>query len=208
MDDGRYRDAMRVELHMSNCMLQLRRFGDVLDKCREVRRLFSEKGVQYEVAQAILFEATAYTGLKRYDEAWVALDEARSLFAAVGNDVGIALIDLQKASVLYLRQRHDESARLAQNSANVFAKHKKPVDEALARLAMARALIALNQLDSAYSQIDQVWAEYADQALPSVHYQCHHLLGAIESIRGDTALALAQFDRAIEALEHLRGSSC
>ena len=36
LSDGRHSDAVLVELFISNCLLQLRRFHEVLDKCRQL----------------------------------------------------------------------------------------------------------------------------------------------------------------------------
>ena len=81
--DGRQRHAMLVELFISDCLLQLRRFTDVLEKCRQVRALFAELGTRFEVGQAILNEAAALTGLRDFSAARASLAEARTLFEKV-----------------------------------------------------------------------------------------------------------------------------
>ncbi len=105
MADGRQRDAMLVELFVSDCLLQLRRFTDVLDKCRSVRDLFAELGARHVVAQAILDEAAAYTELGRFSEALASLGEARQMFEQEGNRAWAASVDLE-TSVVLLRQGH------------------------------------------------------------------------------------------------------
>jgi tetratricopeptide (TPR) repeat protein len=42
--DGRVRDAMRVDLYMCDCLLQVHRHQEVLDKCEQSRKLFSARG--------------------------------------------------------------------------------------------------------------------------------------------------------------------
>nr|NIV34845.1 hypothetical protein [Anaerolineae bacterium] len=74
--DGRQRDAILVELYITDCLLQLRRFSDVLVKCRQIRERFTELGTRFEVAQALLNEAVAYAGLTRTAEAIDSLAEA------------------------------------------------------------------------------------------------------------------------------------
>jgi hypothetical protein len=52
--DGRRRDAMLIELFISDCLLQLRRLDEVLRKCSRVRDLFADIGTQHVVGQAIV----------------------------------------------------------------------------------------------------------------------------------------------------------
>ncbi|MCA9970646.1 MAG: tetratricopeptide repeat protein, partial [Anaerolineales bacterium] len=90
LEDGRLRHAMLVELFVSNCLLQLRRFDEVLDKAPQIRALFAELGASFEVGQALLNEATAHMGLAQPEAALAALAEARAIFAAEGNAVAAA----------------------------------------------------------------------------------------------------------------------
>jgi tetratricopeptide (TPR) repeat protein len=54
--DGRQRDAMLVDLDVSNCLLQLRQYHGVLETCRQVRSTFSELGAHDVAAKAIVIE--------------------------------------------------------------------------------------------------------------------------------------------------------
>jgi CHAT domain-containing protein len=205
LSDGRQSDAILVELDISDCLLQLRRFNDVLDKCRRVRDLFAEFGTRREVAQATLNEAVAYAGLHRYAEALTLLAEARHLFEKEGNRVRVARADLETAAVLRHQNRFEESLVTAQACADVFQVHDLPVQEARAHLVAARAAAALNRHNQAYRLVTQALAVGKDKDIPSLVYQCHHLLGALAQARGDRQEALGEYDQAIQELERLRG---
>ena len=203
--DGRQRDAMLVELFTSDCLLQLRRFGDVLDKCRRVRDLFARLGTDQVVAQAIVNEAVAYAQLDRFPEALASLAEARHIFEAEGNRVWIAATDLEKAAIL-LRQGHDhESLALARECAILFQDSELPVWAAQASLAAGRAALALDQVALASDLALQTLDVGQEGEIPLLMYQAHALLGAAAQARGEPGEALAEYDRAIEELERLRG---
>ncbi len=99
---------------ISDCLLQLRRFPEVLEKCQHVRQLFGERGTDYEVGQAILNEASAYIGLGQHQQALQSLDEARHLFDQEGNPVAMADADLKAAQVAILEGQPESGLRLAQ----------------------------------------------------------------------------------------------
>jgi len=203
--DGRPSDAIIVELVISYCLLQLRRFTDVLDKCRQVRNLFTEIGRRREVAEATLNEAVAYAGLHRYTEALASLAEARYLFEEEGNRVWVTRTDLETAAMLCHQNRFKESLATAQACASVFQTYDLPVQEAQAHLIAARAAAALDLCDQAYRLVNQALAVGRGKDIPSLVYQCRHLLGALAQGRGDPQGALAEYDQAIQELERLRG---
>ena len=63
------RDAVLVGIYTGQCLLQLRRYEEVLALAREASDEFERSGEQFYVAQAELNEATACAGLARYEEA-------------------------------------------------------------------------------------------------------------------------------------------
>ena len=203
--DGRQRDAMLVELFISDCLLQLRRFTDVLDKCRQVRSLFNELGARYVVAQAIVNEAAAHAELGRYDEALASLAEARHIFEAGGNAVWVASADLETAAVQLRQNRFEDSLASASACAEVFRLHDSPVEEAQAHIVAARAALALGQHAQAERLTGEALAIGETRHLPTLAYHGHRLLGALAVARGNSAEALAEYDQTIEALERLRG---
>ncbi|HKZ55605.1 MAG TPA: CHAT domain-containing protein [Anaerolineales bacterium] len=203
--DGRRRDAMLVELFVSDCLLQLRRFSDVLEKCRQVRGLFSEIGTRGVVGQAMLNEAVAYAELGRHAEALDSLREARQIFEAEGNQVRVASTDLEMAAVLLKQGRGAESLALARNCIEVYDAHELAVEAAQSALAAAWAGLALGRYEQARQWASAALEVGERQNVPALRYQAEHVLGALLAARGDSTQALARYDRAMEELECLRG---
>jgi CHAT domain-containing protein/tetratricopeptide (TPR) repeat protein len=204
--DGRQRDAMLVELFISDCLLQLRRFNDVLEKCRRVRSLFAELGARRVVAQAIINEAVAYAEMGHCPEALASLAEARQIFEEEGSNITrVASTDLETAAVLLQQGRCDESLKVAQECAAVFKAHGLLVEEAQTRLVAARAALVLDRHDKALHLATEALDVGERRNVPTLTYQGHQLLGALAAAHGDRQEALAAFDRAIEAVERLRG---
>lgn len=205
MDDGRQRDAILVELFASDCLLQLRRFADVLSRCQRIREQFTELGTRYEAAQALLNEAIAYAGLGRYAEANTSLAEARRLFAEEGNPAWIACTDLEVAALLLRQGKAAQSLETAQACMEVFRQHGLSVREARARLIAAQGAATLGRRDVALRMAAEALAVAQDRDVPPMTYQGHHLLGALAADDGDVDGATAEYERAIQELERLRG---
>lgn len=205
LNDKRQRHAMLVELFLSDCLLQLRRFSDVLEKCRQVRELFSGLGTRFEVGQAILNEASAYTNLGRYNDAHASLDEARSLFEQEGNPAAVAETDLHRAGILLAENRAEEVLSLAKACEEVFTSLELPVKQARACLAGARAALALGQVSLAEEQARRALSAGEALFLPDLTYPSRYTLGLAALRQGRGLEGLAAFEQAIEDLELLRG---
>lgn len=205
LTDGRRRDAVLVDLFVSNCLLQLRRYHDVLSVCRQVRSLFSELGAQDVAAKAILNEGVAYAGLGQYNEALRSLEEAKSIFAQVGNQVWVASSDLEIAAIQRSCGDYEPSLATAQACAAIFRSHQLPVEEANAYLVAARSALPLNRPDTARSLAAQALTIGQERDVASVIYQSHYLLGILAGGLGHLERALESYEVAIEQLERLRG---
>lgn len=205
LDEGCHRDAMLVELFISDCLLQLRRFSDVLEKCRHVRELFAELGADHVVAQAIVNEAVAFTELDRYAEALASLAEAREIFQTLGNRVLVASTDLERAVVLLRQGYNDEGLAVAQECAAAFRAHILPVQEAQAHLVAARAALAQRHHSQALRLVKKALEIGELRNVPTLNYQGYYLWGDVALARGDRQDALTAYDRAIQNVERLRG---
>ena len=205
VSDGRHRDAILVDLYTSDCLLQLRRFADVLAICRRVREQFSELGTKFEVAQALVNEAVAYAGLARHTQALASLDEARATFHEQRNHVWVACTDLERSAILLRRGQPGEAYETASAAAAVFAEHSLPVREAQARLLEAQATAALDSVGAAQQLLGRVLQVADRQDIPSLSYQAHHLLGSLALTSGNDDKAAAEYALAVRELERLRG---
>ncbi len=203
--DGRHRDAILVELFISDGLLHLRRFEAVLKKCRQVRQSFREAGTQFEVAQAMLNEATALAGLNAYEEAGPVLAEARQIFVAEANLAWQVYTDLENAVLLYRQGRYEDSERLATACSAQLDRLDLRVKSAQASLVGARAALALGRTARAAEMVEAALAISRDKDVPTLTYQCHQVRGQLAEKRGDHAAALAAYEAAIGELERLQG---
>jgi CHAT domain-containing protein/tetratricopeptide (TPR) repeat protein len=203
--DGRQRDAILVDLLVCDCLLQLRRFRDVLDRCRRIRGHFTDLGTRLEVGQALLDEAVAYAGLHHYGEATSSLADAHHLFTEEGSRVWVANADLEMASVLLRRGRFGECLATAQACGAVFQTHGRPIEEARALLLGAQAACALRRYEEALEKASGALAVARSRDIPSLSYQGHAVLGALAVAKGELQSGLNAYAQAIEELERLRG---
>lgn len=203
--DGRHRDVILVDLLVTDCLLQLRRFADVLERCHQIAHTFTELGAPFEVGQALLNQAVAYVGLHRHAEAIGSLAAARSLFEQEGNLVWQACTDLETATVLCQERRFAEGLELGRACADVFRDHNLPIRAAQGDLIAARAAAALQQVDQAHCLAKDALAVAESHDVPSLTHQGHHLLGGLALARGDRPGALAHYEQAIQEFERLRG---
>ncbi|MEZ4868687.1 MAG: CHAT domain-containing tetratricopeptide repeat protein [Caldilineaceae bacterium] len=203
--DGRLSDALVVDLYISDCLLQLRRFVEVLEKCSNVCQRAAQSGDRFGMGQALLNEAIAYAGLRRYEEALSSIQEAKHCFAQEKNLVWIAYADLERGAVLYRQGDFQESIAVCAHCVDVFALHQLPVKQVQACTMAARSATALGEAEAAYRWVAKAQEIEESHRLPALEYQIHHLLGTLATQTGATAQALAEYEQAIEELEHLRG---
>jgi CHAT domain-containing protein len=208
LSGGRERDALIADLEAIDCLLQLRRFNNVLEKCAEVQD--HGFGLQMNLAQSYLHQATAYTSKypAEYDKALQAVSQARAIFEKQGNQVWMAMSDLQVATIFSLQGKDAESLTLAQSCAGIFRDHALPVNEAQAWLTAARVALKLKWHDLAYRLLldaSNIIAVQPKHTLPFLDYQIHHLLGRLAQRQAKYQQAEAEYRKAIENLELLRG---
>jgi len=203
--DGRQRDVMRVELYISDCLLQLRRFPDVIEKCKRIRGHFAELGTRQIEALAIINEAVAYAELQQYDRALISLEEARLIFLETGNQVYVASTNLEIAAVYLCQKRHADGLVLAQDCASIFSAHGLPIEVSQAFIVGARAALSLGQTVMGKELILKALQIGERLNVPTVRYQGHYLLGALANSQGNVEVAQKEFDQAVQEVEQLRG---
>ena len=124
--------------------------AEVLEKCSTIRHHFGELGIRVELAQAIVDEAIAYTGLGSYSQALSSLAEARQIFTQESNDTWVSYIDLETSEVLRNQGQAEKSLALAAASANPFAASGLPIKQAQALIVAAKSAIAVGQTARAW----------------------------------------------------------
>ncbi len=203
--DHRYRDAILAELFVSDGLLHLRRYEDVLEICQRVKETFREAGTQFEVAQALLNEATALAGLNADEGALVALDDARRIFDHEQNAAWRVYTDLEEASILYHRQKYKESANLAARSVDALHSLDLPLKEVQALLITAQATLALSRHEKTALLLEKAKETMRTMDIPVLSYRAHYLQGQLAQRFNDSEQALAAYDAAIHELERLQG---
>ena len=203
--DGRSSNAILVERFVSDLLLQVGRFQDVLQKSQQVRQEYEQHGINYEVAQALLDEAAAHAGLRQYSQALSALSAARHLFIEAENGIAVATADLEGAAIYYQQADYEICLATAVACMTTFHEHHQPRQVAQANLIAARAAAALTRYDEAAQFAQEALAIGEEQTTPWFNYQAHHILGLMARTQGLLESAAQQLDEGIQQLEQLRG---
>jgi len=205
LNDGRVRDALLLDLYLSEFLLQLRRFREVTDITRNARAFFSQTGARQEMGKTLLNEAVAYAGMEQYQEALASLDEAREHFAADANQVWIAESDTQRAALLIHLNRLQEAEILLQNSENIFHHHKMPLKVAQVQIQQAR----IAWLQQNWQRTERLARQALHTAIakesPVLAIQARHILGRVLHQQNDLWQAMSMYEQAIANLERLHG---
>lgn len=203
--DNRLRDAILADLYISDGLLQLRRYDDVIEKCRQVRETFGESGIGFEVAQAWLNEATALTGLGHYEAAETALAAAQSIFKKEENLTWQLYTDLEQTASWLAQGRYERAGSLAQSIIDRLAQLDLPLKEAQAYLLLGQTHFHLHAYKAAADALNVVLQIEAAREVPALLYQVHYWRGRISEMEQQPAVALAAYDAAIRQLEQLQG---
>lgn len=205
LSDKRYGHAMLVEIFTSHCLLQLRRFNEVLKKSGQAYDLFSKVNTPFEMGQVLLNQACAYCGIEDFDQALLKLDEAKSYFLRAENPIALADTNLQIAATLLRQNKTEQAFTMAKSSEQVFANYDLPVGQARACLVAAQAAIQSNQLEKAKVLIFKALTIGQEHELPAITYQGHHLSGRLAVKNNKPEKALAALQSSISELERLYG---
>jgi CHAT domain-containing protein/tetratricopeptide (TPR) repeat protein len=200
-----YRHSARLDLYICDCLLQMRRFADALEKSQRALRLFREIQALHESGVASLYRSMACLGLAQYDEALQALGDARQMFVEEENEVWVAYTDLERAAVLCQHGQLDEAEELALSCACRFDLQNLEVKVAEAYLVAARAAAMGPDLDKALDQIMKAQQIGEERDVLWLLYQAKHLQGKVIKELGNLTGAQTALDEAITALERLRG---
>lgn len=201
----RHFDALQVELYVCECLLQLRRFGDVLEKSQAIRLLCIQAGSKFEEGYTLLNMALAHVGFSHYPQALQVMQEARQLFSADGNHVWSAMVDLEMTTILFKQDALAPCLTLANQCIQTFTAFQLPVQQAKALLIVGQAAYAMQQYETARTQANEVLKISSSKNIPSLNYQAYRLLGMVAESCREIERALHYYEQAIETVEQLRG---
>ena len=205
LSDDRYGHAMLVEIFTSHCLLQLRRFRDVLEKSELAYQLFSKASTPFEMGQVLLNRASAYCGLEEYEQALQTLGKAKPFFEEAGNPIALADTNLQVAAILLRKDEPETALQLAQECEPIFASQGLSVGQARACLIAAQAAIGANHLTEAQALIAKALSIGRVRELPALTFQGYHLQGLLAVKQNQPELGLAAYQKSIDELEQLYG---
>lgn len=200
--EQRYQELIQVELTATYCLLQLRRWPEVLTRCAQARQWIAQYQVLPETAFSLLNEARAYGELGQYDEALRVLAETRRLIEQFGGSPwDLAEADLTEALLYYWQRNYAASQGRALACVASFEQLQSSPDTARAYVLAARAAGALQAHSAAETLARQALA-IADQAdIAAVRFEANFILGQLAQTQGEVAQALDYYQIAMTALE-------
>ncbi len=203
--DHRLGDVVEAEIVMSDWLLRLRRFQEVINLCTQTRTLVATLDGRLHLAEVALHEAGAYMGLGHYPQAIQALQIARQLCLTLGQEVWGARVDLNEALLLYRQHEYARSLTLAQQALRVLERHQLPFAEAQAQLIAAQAALASRQYLLAHELVQAVLAIAYRKDATQLLYEGHYVQGKLAQATGANDQALAAYSQSVQALEQLQG---
>jgi CHAT domain-containing protein len=206
LGDERTRNTLVLDLMISDCLLALRRYPEVIEKCRAARAFLVERGDRFGVGEAWRNEARAWAGLGKPEQALEALGEARRLFEEEGNPVATADADLLAAQLELSQGKAREALEKARGCAAVYAERGLPVWLARAETIACRACLALGDEAQAAERLAKLHDLIAEHNLPGLAYPGYQLSAELKRAQGDLPGALEAYEQAMQALERLAGT--
>jgi CHAT domain-containing protein/tetratricopeptide (TPR) repeat protein len=193
-------------LETSEILLALNAFDDAAESADAARLRFAELDMPYESARAALVYGLALAGRREFDEAQGHFEQARSVFDASGNKNFTAQADLYLAELALRRGAPEEALDRAALSLRVFNRQKLAARSSYSRLLGARAAYETGDRARAGRMARAALKAVEGLFVPSITYQCHHLLARVDRDRRRRPAALENFRRAVETVEQMRGA--
>ena len=204
--DGRTRDAMLVELFITDCLLRLRRFEEVLPRCQKILDQFVDVGSKRIVGLALIDQAVALAGLGEAVEAEKSFMAAMTVFNEDGNTSLLTQTMLEYGHFLTGQDEFARARLILQECLVSSVEEGLLIEQAQCLLATAEVEIGLHDLEHAGIHLKHALAMCEELNLPELLHQAHFLLGKLRWENGDLPKALEGYSKSIESLERIRGS--
>jgi CHAT domain-containing protein len=205
--DGRYHNYVQRELTTTFCLLQLRRFSEVIERCQRVRQLCREHNVTPETPFSLLNEVKAYAGLGQFEAALTSLAQTQEWMAAQGDGglLNVAEADLVKAELLFRQGKWTEAQTVAVACVRLFREMQRLLEMAQAYLIAAQAATAMGDLHAAQDFAQASLSISKPRNIAALIYEGCAVLGQIARLRQDHDAAFTHYERAIAALKQIQG---
>lgn len=192
-------------LDLSEIYLELNLNAEARELGLAAHEAFEELGFGYEGAKALAFAAIAASRTGQPFEGIKLFAQAKQIFLREKNQVWPSLIDLYEALVLFNEVRLFEAQRLCLAAHEFFRSSPMRGKAVLAELLLTRISLRMNDLKSARQHCDAALADLETFDSPMLLYQAEFLKGGIRRASADTDGAYHSYQRAREAVEHVRG---
>jgi CHAT domain-containing protein len=203
--DSRPADLLVTDLYRSHCLLEMRRFADVIAASDQLAALAARLGQPVEEGQALFNKAVALAGLTHRTQALDLLTAARALFTSAGNAVWAAQADLEAAHLLLQVGRLDAASAQATRCATLFTHYQLPIHHARAQLIEAEARLLHDDPAGAAPLLHAITQVAIAHQIPALGYRAQYLLGQAAEKAHDRPAAGAHYAAALANVEQLRG---
>jgi CHAT domain-containing protein len=197
-------EAAWVALNMLECYLGLNRDDEALALAEETVARFERCGTPTEAAKARFYSAVVHARLGDRRRALERLDEAADAFAESGQAGQLGAVALHRAGLHLADRAWDPALAEAEQARGVFSARGMAVRQAQADLAAARALVGLSDQKRAAERARSALAVASATGAAWLGHEGHHVLAGVARAQGQVDAALAEYDRALAAVERVQ----
>lgn len=192
------------DLDQAELSLELNLTDDAVALSARAVARFTDLGMAYEAAKALVFGAIARAQHGDVPGALAQFRKARRMFRAERNRPWLALIDLYMALVLVDTDEGTRPAALARAALDAFSRHGLDAKAAMAHLVLARVALREGHLDAARYQCEAAAGRLVHTQARALRFQTAFVLGQVLEARGEPDAAAQAFLDAEDHLETLR----
>jgi tetratricopeptide (TPR) repeat protein len=199
---GDQRGCAQTHLDMLEIRLQMNLFNAVEVGARDVIARFRLLGMRYEQAKCWYFLAKARAALEDLAGARAAIKAAHNLVRQERNGAWDGSVQLLESRLLMLAGRLKESRKLAAGALRSFDRAGDVRRRTAAILTLADLDIHEGQLLRSHKRLIPILRNQSHYPT-STMFEAHWLRARIHRLRGETDLAVASYEQALDAAERM-----
>ncbi len=196
-------EAMWAKCDMVECYLHLNRHAEARDLASQVIADYQVEN-NYALARTLLHLAAAEAQLSNFTAAEAALEEARRIFASQGATQWVVTTHLWQGKIALKRGDTATAYEEALAAAAGFESSGQRVSLANADLLQGQALFAIKEFDAAANAGTRALRVAQFDAIPSLRYSSHVLLGQIMEAQGAILRAMRHYQAAAATVERVQ----
>jgi len=186
------------------CYLQLNRYDEARELGYAVAAAYRARQDLYRVARTLLLVALAEAAGEDFAAAQAALAESEQIFRALGAGAWVANTWLERGQIAL--QRGDLPAALdcASHAAVEFESRGQQEKFVASTLLRAHVLLAQGQAQAAAREARKTLRNTREDAVPSLRYQAHLLLGKAAEAQNDWRRATRRYQAAAATMDRVQ----